>query len=169
MSIGTRYSIALSNSLGIELTGTYLASTRDVVTPRGITGAQVVAEAEANLAIVDARLRMNLTGRRTWHGLQPFVALGGGLAWNASGRQQEDLDLLLEDQFTFGAAFLGVLGGGVRLFVTDRIVIRGDANLNLYSLETPQGWLDPELDLTGVGEKESVTAAHYTIGLTWQF
>ena len=65
--------------------------------------------------------------------------------------------------------FMALLGGGVRWFMTQRMLIRADAFITMNQLETPAGFLDPERALVGVGEKEWVSGPAFSIGAAFHF
>jgi hypothetical protein len=140
-----------------------------VIDPDREEGNRVVGEADAEIMGFDVRLRFSLTGDRTWHGLNPYAALGVGLAWDLSGQGEEDALLLPEDQFEFGTRLVAPLGGGVRWVATDRILIRGDVAITMFQLKTPPGYRDPARGLRGVGETEWVSGPTFSIGVNFHF
>jgi hypothetical protein len=166
---GVRYGIHLGGPFGLEGTVGYSPTTRDVVDPSREEGDMVVGEADAELLNIDARLRFSLTGDRLWRGLNPLVFAGLGVTWDLAGESDQDALVLPDDKFEFGARFLAVIGGGIRWFPSDRILVRGDMTINMYQLKTPRGFLDPARGLTGVGEKEWVSGPTFTIGAAFNF
>ncbi|MFH1763213.1 MAG: hypothetical protein ABIF09_03375, partial [Gemmatimonadota bacterium] len=151
---GARYGIQLGGPFGLEGVFTYQPTTRDVVDPTRVEGTMVVGEADAEMLTFDARLRFSLTGDRSWRRLNPFLFIGGGMAWDAAGEGEADALVLAGDRFEFGAKFVALLGGGVRWILTDRVLIRADLALTMNRLKTPEGFLDPTPGPTGIGEKE---------------
>jgi hypothetical protein len=88
---GARYSIRLSGPFVIELEPAFFKSTRQVRDTTVVDSArQVVGEGDISLLIANGALRFNLTGPRTWHGLQPFLLFGGGAAVDLSGSSPDD-------------------------------------------------------------------------------
>jgi hypothetical protein len=168
---GVRYGIDLSGPLSIEGVGSVASATRDVINPRRDEGDRKVEEAEAALLFLEARLRFSLTGRRTWYGFQPFLFAGGGVAFDIQGNQAEDELLASVDRFDFGTQFLGTTGAGARYLLGRRWVIRADATLYLYQVDTPGGFLDPDrnLDLGTVPESEWVSSTSVTLGFAFRF
>ncbi|MDT8341584.1 MAG: hypothetical protein RQ751_08735, partial [Longimicrobiales bacterium] len=118
---------------------------------------------------LDARLRFALTGRRTWHGIQPFIFAGVGLGRDFQGDQQEDARLLEGDRFDFGTRFLGSTGAGARYTLSSRFVVRLDGALQLYQLKTPNGFEDPARELGTVPDNEWVAGSSLTLGLAYLF
>ena len=106
---GVRYGLDFDGPLSLEGSGGALVSTRDVVDPRRPEGNRVIGETDAVLAILDARLKLSLTGGRTRNGFQPFLMVGAGLAWDSSAGSTLEQDLPAADRFDFGTTFgLGV-------------------------------------------------------------
>jgi hypothetical protein len=170
IATGVRYGLELSGPIGLEGVATFVPTERDVVNPARAEGDRVVGDpAEAALLFVEARLRFALTGRRTWHGVQPYVFAGVGMGLDVRGNQQEDERILDEDRFDFGTKFVGSTGGGVRLILGDRLVARVDAALQLYQLKTPGGYQEPDRNLGTVPDSEWITGKSITLGLAYLF
>jgi hypothetical protein len=168
-SLGARYGINIAGPFGLEGVVTYLPTNRSIIDPGRAEGDFKRGEMPADLVVLDARLRFSLTGDRTWHGLAPFVLAGGGLAFDASGAQQDKEVLLDDDRFSFGTSFVGLLGGGIRWYPGERFVVRADTGLFLWQLKTPPGFSDPERGFEGVGEKEWVSGPSFSLGLGIRF
>ncbi|MBT8404186.1 MAG: hypothetical protein KJP18_10025, partial [Gemmatimonadetes bacterium] len=80
--LGARYSVVVSNAFSLEgMAGTSFGP-RSVVNPARDEGDRIVDEAEVRLILIEARLQFALTGRRTWHGFQPFGFVGGGISFD---------------------------------------------------------------------------------------
>lgn len=166
--LGARYSVVVSNAFSLEgLASTYFGP-RDVVNPARDEGDRVVDEAEVRLVSLEARLQFALTGRRTWHGLQPFGYVGGGVAFDTLGDQDEDFFLEENARYEFGTRLTGSFGGGFRYAVTQRWMLRVDAGLFLYKLGYPDAWRDTTL-FEGVPEDEWVSGKSISVGLAWRF
>jgi len=166
---GARYGIHLGGPFGLEATFAYSPTTRDVVDPTRDEGNRVAGEADATLLAFDARLRFSLTGDRTWRGLNPFIFMGVGLAWDIAGESEAEVQVLPDDQFEFGTRFMAPFGAGVRWLITDRFLIRTDVSINMFRIQTPNGYLAPERGFTGVGEKEWVSGPNFSIGIGFHF
>ena len=166
---GVRYGLDFGGPLSLEGSGGALVSTRDVVDPRRAEGNRVIGETDAVLAILDARLKLSLTGGRTRNGFQPFLMVGAGLAWDSSAGSTLEQDLPAADRFDFGTTFVGQLGAGLRWFLTDRVTVRGDGLLYIWSLEAPDGFRDPERGFATVGASEWVDAVSFAFALGYRF
>ena len=77
-----------------------------------------------------------------------------------------DDQLREQDRFDFGFALVGVLGGGLRWMLSDRVLIRGDSQLTLWQIETPDGFQDTSLNLGAVPTSEWANNATFSIGIS---
>lgn len=168
-AFGARYAVGLSSALSLEAIATMAATPRDVINPNRVEGDRVIEEAESLLTLLEARIRFSLTGRRTWHGLQPFVLIGAGVGWDSQGAQSEDALLAEEDQFDFGTKFTGSFGTGFRWMLTDRFHVRGDAVALLYQVGVPEGFQEAGLGLGDVPDSEWITSKMLTLGFAFRF
>ena len=167
---GAWYGVNVSGPISLEGVATFMPTERVVVNPRRVEGDRALPDpAEVNLVNLNARLRFNLTGRRTWNRLQPYAAVGAGIIFDAQGRQAEDQRLEEDERFDLGTQFAGVFGGGFRALITDRIAVRGEAAISLYQVDVPDGWRDPDLGLGDSPESEWVSAPTFTLGASLLF
>jgi len=168
--MGGRASIGLGGSpVSLEVAVAGVPTTRDIVDPRRLEGTRVIGETDATLISAEGRLNLSLTGPRTWHGLSPFIAAGAGLAWDLAQSSLLEQDLPEEDRFEFGTAFLAQVGGGLRWFVNETVVVRADGLMYLWRLEAPDGFRDPERGFGDVGEAEWIDAGSFTFGVGYRF
>lgn len=167
---GVRWGIDLSGPLGLEAVGSWVTATRDVVNPRRQEGDRKVGEADVGLLFLDARLRFALTGRRTWHGFQPFVFAGAGVGFDVLGAQADDGLILEIERYDYGTQFTGTTGAGFRFMLGRRWVIRADAMLMLYQVDTPRGFFEnPNLELGAIPDSEWVSPTSVSLGLAFRF
>lgn len=139
---GGRYAIRLSGPLTIEGEAGYFRSTRTVMdTIPADTTLRSIGQADLNLVLARAALRFNITGARTWHGLQPFLAFGGGLAVDAGGDAAVEEDLPQDVRFDYGTSFAGDVGAGIEWFLSPGVTIRLDGRNLLWRLRTPDAFL----------------------------
>jgi opacity protein-like surface antigen len=170
---GANWAIRLSNAFAIGADVAFSPSTRTVRdTTHTVTGADTVfdaiGEADINLIIGMANVRLNLTGARTWNRLQPYIMFGGGVAIDASGAPILDQDLEPNVPFDFGTSFAGQFGGGVEWFPTGRVSVRLDARNMLWKLSVPDAFRLTEVGRTlrrSQWEQNFVAAA----GLSFHF
>ncbi len=166
---GVRWGIDLSGPLGFEAVAGVIRGKRDIVDPNRAEGDRKIGEEDSMLGTIDARLRFTFTGERTWHGLAPYIVAGGGMAFNLSNPGPLDEQLDQDNRFSFGSSFLGTVGGGSRLYLTDRLALRGDAVFSLWKLDTPPGFSDPDLEIPSVEKSEWVSALHLTLAAVIRF
>lgn len=166
---GVRYSIELSGPFSLEGVGSVMAGERSVVDPRRAEGNRIIGTADTWLTSLDARLKFAFNGRRTWYGLGPYLTAGGGFILDVAGEDALDLELEEEDRFSQGTSFLGVLGGGVRFFPTDRLMLRTDLEGRFWKIETPSGFSDPDLALPNVERDQWISGWGFTLGAAWRF
>jgi hypothetical protein len=169
LALGGRYGIHLGGPIGAEGVVLFFPTNRDLVDPGRVEGDRVVGEVSSNLLLLDGRLRLSLTGDRTWKGLNPIIFAGGGVAFDLAGESSEEEVLLEQDRFEFGTSFEGVLGAGVRWFASERFLVRADLGLYLWQLKAPEGFRDPARGFLGVGEKEWVSGPSFSLGAALHF
>ena len=167
--VGVRYGLDFPGPLSIEAVVHWIPTTRDVMDPRRQEGVRKIGEADAKLLGADARLKLSITGQRTWHGLNPFALAGVGLMWDLAEPAEIEQDLGETDRFDLGTAFVGQLGGGVRWFLTDHWIVRTDALLHVWKLDAPAGFRDASRGFGDVGVSEWVNASSVTLGVGYRF
>jgi hypothetical protein len=161
--IGGRYGLDLTGPLGIELAGGAVRGSRDVVNPARVEGDRVIGSADVLLTTIDGRLRLSATGARTWHGLSPFLAFGGGVVFDTEDTSLIERAALDADEiFEFGTKFFAVIGPGVRFHVMRRLAVRTDLSFTLWKIDTPAGFGDPVLAIPNVAESEWVSGLSLT-------
>ena len=166
--VGARYGVEVSGPVALEGLASMSFGPRDVVNPNRVEGDRIVDEAEMRLVFIEARLRFNLTGRRTWNSIQPYAFVGGGVGFDTLGDQDEDFALEEGDRYSFGTQWTGNVGFGGRIILTDRLLVRVDGGLRLYKVDIPGGWRDPERGFENVPEDEWVSGREISVGLGWR-
>ncbi len=167
--VGARWGIDLTGPLGFEAVASVIRGTRDIINPAVVVGDRKIGEGDATIGTVDARLRLTLTGDRTWHRVAPFFIAGGGIAMDLGSSATLDEQLESDHRFEFGRSFFGTLGSGVRYFLTDRLALRGDAVFSLWKIDTPPGFSDPDLGFTAVEESEWASAFHLAVAVVIRY
>lgn len=169
LNFGARWGIRLSGPLGFETVAGVISGTRDVINPARPEGDRKVGEADVLIGTLDGRLRLALTGDRTWHNVQPFVVAGGGIAFDLSPTAADDALLEEQDRFAMGTGFFGTLGTGLNLFLSDELVLRADGIFSLWKLDTPPGFSDPERGFDAVEQSEWANGLHLSLTTTIRF
>ena len=171
-TVGGRWAAAFAGALSFEVSATMFMATREVRDVSRPVGDRVLGVSDIDVGLLDLRLRINLTGARAWHGLQPFIEFGGGFAAPLSvDRVLEGLsEMPREEQFTFGTRFAGTVGGGANYHVSNKISLRLEGVMNLWKVKTPVGWLTVDNDPLGIHvSDEWVSAKSITLGASWRF
>jgi hypothetical protein len=166
---GIRYGLELSGPLSFEGVVGHSRGNRDVIDPGRVEGDRTIGNTDATISMVDARLRFSFVGRRTWHGLSPFLSAGGGIAIGHGASSDLDDVLLPEDVFDFGTSFFGTVALGTRWFVTETIAVRGDATFSLWALDTPPGYADPDRGFEEVSDSEWMRGNTFAISLLYRW
>lgn len=170
VQFGARYGLDLGGPFALEFAGFLLPTDRHVRAPTASGDAiEELGVADALVGGLDGRLRFTLTGPRTWNRLAPFVVAGGGVVGNLSGRIEEEADLPSEVRFDFGPSFLGILGGGTRVFLSDHLVLRVDATAHFWKLGTPQAFLNLPESAGTVVQQQWPAVGGFSAGLSWRF
>jgi opacity protein-like surface antigen len=92
------------------------------------------------LLMADVGVRLNLTGRRTYRGLQPYVAAMGGVVATRDQDFDEEAEIEADDRFEFGPSFALTLRAGTDWYPTERISVSVELSDRLWQLETPPGF-----------------------------
>lgn len=166
---GVRYSLRISGPFTAEASATYFPTTRAVWDTTTVDAALTrIGEADLGLALVDASLRFNITGPRTYYGLMPYVVAGGGAAIAISDEDDVETaaELPADARFDFGTRFAGHVGAGIEWFATRRLALRADARDVFWKLPTPPAFLRQNLD---VPEEEWVQNFVLTLGAAYHF
>lgn len=100
-----------------------------------------LGEADMTMLIGMANMRFNITGPRTWNGLQPYMLLGVGLVRDMSGDADVEAELPENMRFDYGTSFAGQLGAGIDWFPSSRLSARLDARNMLWKLGVPEAFV----------------------------
>lgn len=170
-TLGARLAFRVSGpfSLGLEVGYTPTQRTvRDTVFQAADSVFRPLGEADMRLISVMGEARFNLTGPRTWHGLQPFVAGGAGVVFDGGDRHAFDEDLPDQGRYRFGTTFAGQVGVGVDWYPTERVSLRLDARNLLWKLRVPDAFLLTEHGQT-LSASEWENNFVVTAGLSFHF
>lgn len=141
-AFGGRYAITLSGPFSIDVEGLYFPSRHAILDTAIVDSAyRQIGTAKSNLIVGTAALRFNLTGNRTWHSLLPFLAFGGGGAFETSTDKMAIAAAPIDARYEFGTSFAGLLGAGIELFPTNRLAIRVDGRNVLWKIKAPAALL----------------------------
>lgn len=138
-AFGARYRIHVSGPFRLEAELMLMPGTRMVLdtTFTADSARVVVGEASTRLLAGMATLRFDITGPRTWHGLQPFLLFGGGLIADLAGASEVEGDLPENVRFDIGTGFAGQIGGGLEWYLSQGASLRVDARNVLWKVKNP--------------------------------
>ncbi|MGQ0814534.1 MAG: hypothetical protein ACT4O1_08710 [Gemmatimonadota bacterium] len=142
VAFGGRYGIRISGPFTIAAEATYFPTEHAVLDTVVVDSAfRRIDTADHTLITGTAALRVNLTGPRTWHALQPFLELGAGVTVEADRDEDAVNQAPVEARYEFGTSFAGLLGGGIAWVPTQRLAIRVDGRNLLWKIKTPAALL----------------------------
>lgn len=170
-AVGGRYGVAFGGAMNLDIDGILFMSTRDVLDVSKPVDDRSLGRTDLDIFLIDLKLRLNLTGQRAWHGLQPFVAFGGGVALPTfTDRVLETLsEMPLDQWYEFGTRFAASLSGGVNFHVSSKISLRVDGVMNLWKIQTPVGWRTIDVDPLGENiDSEWVSVKTIRVGAAWR-
>lgn len=147
-TLGVRYGIRLNGPFTVEGEASYLSLSRAVVDTALVlpdSTFAVVDTAGLDLVLLNAALRFDLTGSRTWRGFMPFFTALAGAAVDLSGDDPADQAVPVEARYDYGTSFSGGLGAGVEWFPTRRLTVRADVRDILWKVVTPEPLLGIDL------------------------
>ncbi len=171
-TFGGRYSVGFAGAAAFEVHLALYQSKRTVLDVGRPVEDRLLGKSDLNAAMAHVRLRINLTGQRTWRGLQPYFAFGGGMATTTSVDRLLELeaDMPGDEWFSFGPAFAAVLAAGTNFHISDKLSLTLEADMNFWKLGTPLGWLTVEANPLGEHPQEEwVASKSITLGASWRF
>lgn len=176
--IGLGYTLRLSGPFNLDARATYLPTDRRVynlapadsatLVENPMAGLEQVGTADLSLLLLDAALRFDITGPRTWYRLQPFVLVGAGgtILISSDNAAEEALPDTPDLRVRFRNGFTGHVGAGVEWYLTDRFTVRAEARDILWKIHIPDGFFVPG---RVIDDQEWVQTAHLNLGLSFRF
>jgi hypothetical protein len=170
LQVSGRYAIELGGPFALEAHAFVLPTDRIVRIPT-VDGKAIDDVGMTDMTVVglEGRLRFSLTGPRTWNRLAPFVSLGGGIVGAFDTRLEEELELPDDLRFSFGPSFLGTLGTGTRVVLSDRLSLRLEASTLIWKIGTPQGFLRLEEEVGPQVQQQWPGVGAFGAGLSYRF
>jgi hypothetical protein len=168
--LGARYSFDVTGTFAIEAGVSYLAGDREVYDPSdqdALPG--LLGTTAAHVGMMDGRVRLNLTGPRTWNRLAPYAIGGLGVAFDLSGDSNLDAELSSNARFSFGPSFVGSFGGGVRWNFGEQFVATIEGGLRFWRLSHPVSFQTIGDPLGPVAGDQWAQWIGMTVGATYRF
>jgi hypothetical protein len=166
---GARYDIRSSSALLIGI-GVYHGNLeRLVVNPFVVLANRVKGPVKQPVTFAELALQFNLTGGKTWHGLAPYVAASGGVAFAKSTPSDTST-------YNFGKKLYLAPAIGFRFFLTDRLHLRAEARGTFWKLNYPTTFQAPPREdptappvLAGSSTREWTSSRWLQAGLGYSF
>ena len=170
---GFRYDLRTGSTVQLGLGFARGDLTRLIVDPFVELANRVSGPVSQTVSFAETNLQLNLTGGKTWHRLAPFVGSGVGLTF-PSGTPADT------SRFKLGHKIYLAPYAGVRIFVTNRISLRGEARVVFFKLKYPTTFEDePALEPGTGGNSNAVitdgrlsewtTSSWLLVGLGYSF
>lgn len=145
---GLQYSFRINDPMALSARVAYFPTERELIDTVTIDGAlrtRAEGRAPLDLLLAAARLQFTITGARTWHGIAPHIIAGAGLVFALS--EETDAPAVgPTNRYRFGHAFLGQLGVGAAVFLSDRWAVRLSVLDHLWQIAAPEGLRNTALD-----------------------
>jgi hypothetical protein len=132
---GFRYDVRTGSAVQIGLGFARADLDRLIVDPFVELANRVSGPVKQTVSFVELNLQLNLTGGKTWHRLAPFVGVGTGLTLPSDTPADTS-------RFKLGKKIYLAPNVGVRIFVTDRLSLRGEARATFIKLKYPSTFQD---------------------------
>jgi hypothetical protein len=169
--VGADYSIRVSNALSFR-SGLAFSPAQRRIYRAGITSDTNTVSpvfsgqmADVPLLVVDAGLKLNITGARAYRGMVPYVGAGAGVVTWLKKASAAEVDVPSAERFNFGPAFALTLKAGNDWFVGRRFSVGVHATDYLWKVRVPRGF---RLDTT-VGSSEWTNNYGLTAGAAVHF
>jgi hypothetical protein len=142
-----RFRIRVSNPLSVGVNVTYGNSDRRIVNPFAVGGPSVVDTVDSNWLLAEAAVQFTFTGSRTWHGIQPYIIIGGGGIFGLGEEVSplaEELDI---ERFVYeiGTAPSFLAGGGLEWLLSRKVGLSFEVRDHIWRLKAPEGFFDPDI------------------------
>lgn len=174
---GVGYTIRISGPFNIDAQASFMPTTRRVydvtddtagVSQDPMVGLVQLGTADLSLLMLDASLRFDITGPRTWYALQPYALIGAGGVFVVStdNAVEEELPAESDARARFQNGFTGHIGAGVEWHATERFTLRADARDVLWKVHVPDGF---QPGRRNIDDDPWVQNLHLSLGLVYRF
>jgi hypothetical protein len=127
---GFRYDLRSGSTVQLGLGFARAKLERLIVDPFVALADRVSGPVDQTVSLGEFNLQLNLTGGKTWRHLAPFVGSGVGLTFPTSTPGDTS-------KFKLGHKIYLAPFAGLRVFVTDRLSLRGEARAVFWKLKYP--------------------------------
>jgi len=137
---GIRFDIRTASTIQLGLQVTQGDLQRLIVDPFVELANRVSGPVDQRVTFVEADLQFNLTGGKTWHRLAPFVGAAVGLTFASETSADTS-------GYEFGNKIYFSPHAGVRIFLTQRLHLRGEARVAFWKMNYPDSFTrEPPLE-----------------------
>jgi hypothetical protein len=168
-----RYDIRTGSPVQIGLGFAHGSLERLIVDPFVAIANRVSGPVDQSVNFAELNLQLNLTGGKSWHRLAPFV--GGGVGFTFPSSTPADTS-----RFNMGHKLYFAPFTGLRILVTNRLSLRGEARVVFWKLKYPTTFEDePALEpgtpehsnavITDGRLNEWTTSSWLLVGLGYSF
>ncbi len=140
--VGGRYDIRTADAIQVGLGIAYGSLERFIVNPFVTLANRRSGPVQQDVIFADLNVQFNMTGGKTWHHIAPFIGLGGGLA--AASDTPADTS-----GFSFGSEFYLSPSVGLRVFLGDRLHLRGEARATFWKVDYPTTFIQEPVEEPG--------------------
>lgn len=165
---GVRLEVPLGSPFLFSTGLAYGQTTRRIANPFVPESAAISKLYDADVVVLDAGLLLALTGRKTWHGLQPYASASMGLAFGSELGSDSS-------GYAFGTKFTIEPGLGMRVYPARHLVLNLDFRTVFWRLSYPTSYKVPNsvdgTRLLDINAADSYWTVHpwVTLGLGWTF
>jgi hypothetical protein len=135
-SYGIRFDIRMGTPIQLGFAVAHAELQRLIVSADDSVHDRVDGPVDQNITMIEAALQFNLTGKKTWHRLAPFLGASLGYVWGSElPPSQPD-----SSGYKFGSKFYFAPGGGLRTFLGQSLHLRLEARGLVWKLSYPSSY-----------------------------
>jgi hypothetical protein len=133
---GLRVDARVSAPLALGLALSYGDLKRNYFDLQDSTGTALRGQIKTHVVQAEVSAQLNLTGKKSWHHLAPFIGINGGLAFANSAKVDST-------GYKFGAKFLFAPMAGTRITLARGVMLRAEWRWNFWQLKYPAAYSLP--------------------------
>lgn len=151
--VGARARFRVSSPLTLEINLGYgFDSNLFLTDPRSPKYPAPIDTVGVTWGIVQGIIQFSLTGARTWHGIQPYFLLGGGVYFGLSQQPTDQIVIPTRDfLFRIGTQPVADFGIGVERHFGQTVGVALEIRDHLWRIAAPDGFFRPDI-LLELGE-----------------
>lgn len=164
-----RLATRLSGPLDLVVTVALVNSSRYVVNPDSPLTSRTTGPVNYDLVIPDLMVGLNLTGRKSWHRVAPYLGMGIGMEMPTSSTTDPG-------GYEAGTNFTFVPTFGTRVYLSRSLALQAEVRDYFIRYEFPLFFFSPNnsavppvLDPTKYDEKDLTSNWAFTFGLSYRF